>query len=153
MELMRARDAIVITQQATASPLNNPVYPIPILNTAVAGFGGLVVGVLYALLLNHIDESSRQRRMRRLAMSAWIAELMPPTPRAVDRPPTRLASGNGHSNGNGNGHSNGSGNGHTNGNGNGNGHAKSNSNGNGQGGAKASDPAGGAAQTSAGGKP
>jgi uncharacterized protein involved in exopolysaccharide biosynthesis len=142
MDLMRTRDAIVITQQATAPPLDHPVYPIPILNTAVAGFGGLVVGVLYALLLNHIDESSRQRRMRRLAISAWISKLMPPAnPRTVDRPPRAGVSGNGHSNGNGNGHSNG------NGNGNGNGHVKSDGNGN------IEDAADGAAETPAGGKP
>lgn len=80
LELMRQRDVVVVTQRATAPHSSDPVYPIPILNSAVATFTGLIVGILYSLLLNHVDERARQRRRRRLTSGAWIADLLPPPP-------------------------------------------------------------------------
>jgi hypothetical protein len=135
MQLIKRRDAVVITQKATPPDLHDPVYPIAILNVAVATFGGVIVGVLYALLLNHIDDGVRQRRMRRLALSSWLNDLMPANGM---RPIFRSVASNGNGHGNGNGNGNGHGNGHSNGNGNGNGngHHAGNGNGNGNGNGK-----------------
>lgn len=103
MELMRQRDTVVVTQRATAPHLSDPVYPIPILNSAVATFAGLIVGVLYSLLLNHIDERARQRRHRRLTSGAWIADLLATLPSAMEKH-RGAGAGNGNGNGSGNGH-------------------------------------------------
>ena len=75
LKRLRQRDAVVAVQQALAP--EKPVYPIPVLNALIAAVAGAVVGVIYALLLDHIDHASRQRRIRRLAVNAWLAELTP----------------------------------------------------------------------------
>ena len=75
LKSLRQRDAVVVVQQAM--PPERPVYPIPVLNAIIAAAAGLVVGVIYALLLDHIDDTARQRRIRRLAVHAWLAELTP----------------------------------------------------------------------------
>jgi capsular polysaccharide biosynthesis protein len=73
-QMLRLSDPVVITQTAT-SP-KTPVFPVIPLNVLVASFGGFVAGVLYALLLDHLEIRRRMRKLRCLQMvdraSAWL---------------------------------------------------------------------------------
>ena len=73
-EMEMPKDTIVVVDAAEAPA--RPVYPIPILNVGVAGFAGLVAGVLYALFLDHLETRRHRRRLEALQESEWAKGLL-----------------------------------------------------------------------------
>ncbi len=74
---IRLSDVVVPVQTATPPASNRPIYPIPLLNVAVAAVGGLVAGILYAILVDHIFTYRRVSRLRRLQVADWAQGLDP----------------------------------------------------------------------------
>lgn len=74
---IRLSDVVVQVQTAQPAAANRPIYPIPMLNAAVAIVGGLVVGVLYAILVDHVFTYRRVTRLRRLQIVEWASSLDP----------------------------------------------------------------------------
>lgn len=74
---IRLSDVVVPVQTATPPPANRPIYPIPMLNVGVAIVGGLVAGILYAILIDHIFTYRRITRLRRLQVAEWARGLDP----------------------------------------------------------------------------
>lgn len=77
-KLLQPRQSAVVVQQA--EPPAAPVFPIPIINTIVAGIFGLVVGVFYAFTLDYMQhnrEVSRLRRIRHQEWAEWLSDEFP----------------------------------------------------------------------------
>jgi len=87
--LLRLKEMVLVIQKATPPSKDSPVFPILILNTAVAGLGGLIVGVLYAFFLDHLDNRRRMLKLHRLQVCEWARELTQElkAPRGGDNPP------------------------------------------------------------------
>src|SRR5690606_9523870 len=81
--LQQKQTALIIDR---ASPPTRPVYPIMWLNMLVAGLCGLVAGVLYALLLEHIESYKRLRTMRVIQVQEWARYLTADLPGAGQLP-------------------------------------------------------------------
>jgi uncharacterized protein involved in exopolysaccharide biosynthesis len=71
--------AVMIQEPATPTA---PSYPIVTLNVGVAGVLGLIVGVIYALMLEHGRERRRLQALRNLEVERW-AESLPAEPEEV----------------------------------------------------------------------
>ena len=60
-ELVRLSDPIVVIEQPTAPEV--PVFPIVPLNVFIAVIGGFLVGLIYAAMLDHMDEKRKRGRI------------------------------------------------------------------------------------------
>gem|GEM_PF-6120016 len=67
--LLSLSDSIMVT--ATAQVPQSPIYPIISLNVALGLFGGLVVGLLYALMLDYGTRRRETARAMALLHSEW----------------------------------------------------------------------------------
>ncbi|MCP5150462.1 MAG: hypothetical protein H6983_17435 [Ectothiorhodospiraceae bacterium] len=67
-------EAVLVTSEPALPTA--PIYPLKLLNVAVAVVGGLVVGILYALLLDYIARRQRIGRVERLRREEWARHLM-----------------------------------------------------------------------------
>lgn len=72
---LELRDTALVIQ--TAEPPSHPSYPIVFLNVIVAAVLGLIVGVLYALIIEHTQERRRIRKLRNYEIERWF-EALPP---------------------------------------------------------------------------
>ena len=72
--LQQKQTALVIDH---ADPPTTPAFPKPWLNALVATICGLVVGILYAFLLEHIDLRRKVRMLRMLEVEEWSRTLTP----------------------------------------------------------------------------
>ncbi|MGB0661517.1 MAG: hypothetical protein ACPGNV_15235 [Mangrovicoccus sp.] len=92
MEKQVLRTAPPAILASPAKPPASPVFPVIPLNVIVSMIAGLVLGVIYAVILDHFRMVRRKRRVLRLAEDATIAEFMrdlgvPPQPGSSgDRP-------------------------------------------------------------------
>ncbi len=71
-QLLTLSDVVLVTEEAMAP--SKPIFPILPLNVGVAGFGGLVVGVLYAFLLDHLSRRRLRHRWRQWQRAEWARE-------------------------------------------------------------------------------
>jgi len=62
--------AVVVVQ--TAVPPERPVFPLPILNTVVAGITGIAAGSYYALLMGYLSRLKKARIQRELDWSPFL---------------------------------------------------------------------------------
>jgi uncharacterized protein involved in exopolysaccharide biosynthesis len=70
LQLLDPPVAVVIVQ--TAVPPDRPVFPLPILNTVVAGLTGLAAGSYYALLMGYLSRLKKARVQRELDWSPFL---------------------------------------------------------------------------------
>lgn len=69
--LLRLNDAIKILEEPHVS--SNPVFPLVTLNTFVGMLGGLVIGIIYALFLDHLQTRTLANKLKRLEGEDWFA--------------------------------------------------------------------------------
>lgn len=100
-DLLRLSEPVVVVQTAQPPAPGNPVFPIPLLNMFIAALAATVVGVLYALLLDHLETSRRRRKLRQMEMDVWITEMTRRSTGGRLRHTVVAANGNGNGNGNG----------------------------------------------------
>lgn len=58
----------------TAAPPVRPIFPILWLNILVSVGGGLVAGIVGAIMLEHVEATRRRKRLHALAVEAWALE-------------------------------------------------------------------------------
>ena len=76
LERRALQDSPPAIMASAATPPAAPVFPIVALNVVVAAIAGLILGTLYAVLLDHVRSRMRQRRAARFGREAAIAEFM-----------------------------------------------------------------------------
>jgi uncharacterized protein involved in exopolysaccharide biosynthesis len=62
--------SVVIVQ--TAVPSTRPIFPLPILNTVVAGVTGIAAGCYYALLMGYLSRLKKARIQREMDWSPFL---------------------------------------------------------------------------------
>jgi uncharacterized protein involved in exopolysaccharide biosynthesis len=82
--------AVVIVQ--TAVPPTRPVFPLPILNTVVAGLTGIAAGAYYALLMGYLSRLKKARIQREMDWSPFLDGAFIEYARTQAAPPVRRAS-------------------------------------------------------------
>lgn len=69
-ELLRLQDTILVLQAPAVS--TSPVFPIIWLNVMIGMIGGALLGVVYALLLDHLDSRSLMRALQNIDEQDWF---------------------------------------------------------------------------------
>jgi len=71
-ELLRLKDAVVMVEKPVIP--SEPVYPIVWLNVLVGAMGGLLLGIIYSLFLDHLQRRRRDRRLQQLNEAPWVED-------------------------------------------------------------------------------
>lgn len=69
-ELLRLQDTILVLQAPAVS--TSPVFPIIWLNVFIGLIGGALLGVVYALLLDHLDSRALMRALQSIDEQDWF---------------------------------------------------------------------------------
>jgi len=59
-------------KQVRAVPPERPVFPLPVLNTVVAGITGIAAGAYYALLMGYLSRLKKARIQRELDWAPFL---------------------------------------------------------------------------------
>ncbi len=73
-KVLDLRETAVVIEAAV--PPTTPAYPIIPLNIGVAGMLGLIVGIMYALVLEHGKERRRTKKLKNLEVERWAESLV-----------------------------------------------------------------------------
>lgn len=77
-ELLRLKDTIMVLEKPSVS--TDPVFPIIWLNTLVGAAGGLLLGIIYALLIDHLQIRTLARKLKKIEGEDWFKELLSQDP-------------------------------------------------------------------------
>lgn len=77
-ELLRLKDTIMVLEKPSVS--NSPVFPIIWLNTLVGAVGGLLLGIIYALFVDHLQIRTLARKLKHLEGEDWFKDILSEEP-------------------------------------------------------------------------
>lgn len=69
---LRLENTIMVLEKPSVS--TNPVFPITVLNILISAFGGLTLGIIYALFLDHLQVRTLARKLKQLEGEDWFED-------------------------------------------------------------------------------
>lgn len=69
---LRLENTIMVLEKPSVT--TNPVFPVTVLNILISAFGGLTLGIIYALFLDHLQVRTLARKIKQLEGEDWFEE-------------------------------------------------------------------------------